>query len=198
MFRVPPAKLILWAPRAVPAIVILVRPWTDPKLLPGDLLNPTGEWSARLIIVALMLTPLKQLFPGSATVRWLVRHRRAFGVAAFAYALLHLLFYVLDMESVANMVAEVGAPSIWTAWLALLCLLPPALTSSDLAMRTLRGAWKRLQRFAYPAAAFTLAHWLLVHDGTTSALIQFAPLALLQMVRFTRWFTPTRLERNPA
>jgi len=74
-----------------------------------------------------MLTPLAQLFPGVVALRWLVRHRRAFGVAAFVYAVLHLIFYVLDMETVSAMLAEIGAPGILTGWLALLCLVPPAL-----------------------------------------------------------------------
>ena len=108
-----------------------------------------GEWSARLIIVALMLTPLGQLFPQSGPVKWLIRHRRAFGVAAFGYALLHLIFYVLDMETVAAMLAELGAPGIWTGWLALLCLALPALTSTTRRCACF-GAMKRLQRFAYP------------------------------------------------
>ncbi len=90
-------------------------------------------------------------------MRWLLRHRRSFGVAAFAYALLHLAFYVLDMETVANMVAEIGAPAIWTAWLAFLCLVPPALASSDAAMRALGRMWKKIQRLVYPAAILTLA-----------------------------------------
>ena len=198
MVRVPPAKLILWTALALPALVILSGAWANPDTLPADLVPPSGEWSARLIIVALMLTPLKQLFPASRAVRWLVRHRRAFGVAAFGYALLHLILYVLDMETVANMVAELGAPSIWTAWVALLCLVPPALTSNDFAMRKLRGAWKRLQRFAYPAAVFTLLHWLLVHDGKAVALAHFAPLAVLQLVRIARSLSPTSMERTPA
>ena len=162
--------MILWALLAVPAGVVLVRYATVPGLWPGDLLHPTGEWSARLMIFALMLTPLGQLFPASRAVKWLIRHRRAFGVAAFGYALLHLIFYVLDMETVAAMVAELGAPAIWTGWLAFLCLAVPALISSDAAMRALRRNWKRLQRLAYPAAVLTLIHWALVHDGLTSAL----------------------------
>lgn len=198
MVRVPPAKLILWGVLGLPALVLLSVGWASPSTLPADLVQPTGEWSARLIIVALMLTPLKQLFPASRTMRWLVRHRRAFGVGAFGYALLHLAFYVLDMEAVANMVAELAAPSIWTAWIAFLCLLPPALTSSDLAMRKLRGAWKRLQRFAYPAAVLTLVHWILVHDGKAAALAHFAPLALLQLVRIARSLSPTPMERTIA
>ena len=198
MGRVPRSKLILWAALAIPATLTVFRYWMTPGMAAGDLLHPTGEWSARLIIVALMLTPLAEVFPGNRAVRWMVRHRRAFGVGAFAYAALHIVFYVLDMASVRNMVAELGAPGIWTAWLAFLCLLPPALTSRDAAMQRLGATWKLLQRFAYPAAVLTLAHWVLVHDGMIGALAHFAPLALLQLLRIARLLNPRRLERNPA
>src|SRR3990170_8185197 len=151
MARIAAGKGALWALLAVPAAVILYRFATVSGIWPGDLLHSTGEWSARLIIVALMLTPLGQTFPQSRAINWLIRHRRAFGVAAFGYALLHLIFYVLDMETVAAMVAELDAPGIWTGWLALLCMAVPALISSDAAMRLLRRNWKRLQRVAYPA-----------------------------------------------
>lgn len=191
-------KLLLWFFLAVPAAVVLYGYWTSPDAWPEDVLAPTGEWSARLMIVALAITPLAQLFPGSDAVHWLVRHRRSIGVAAFGYALLHLVFYVLDMETVANMVAEIGAPAIWTGWLAFLCLLVPALISNDWAMRGLGRAWKRLQRLAYPAAVLTLVHWLLIHDGRTSALVHFAPLVLLQLLRLGRSLKLTVTERKIA
>ncbi len=189
-------KLGLWALLAVPAALILHDYWTSPGLWPGDLIAPTGEWSARLIILALMLTPLQLLVPRNVAVRWLVRHRRAIGVAAFAYALLHLLFYILDMEMLANILAELGAPGIWTGWLALLFLLPPAMTSSDPAMRVLGAMWKRLQRLAYPAAVLTLIHWVLVHDGMVEAVLHFLPLALLQVTRLARTFNSIPTERK--
>lgn len=112
MIRISAAKTTLWA------VLAVHRYATVPGIWPGDLLVSTGEWSARMIIVAPMLTPLGQLFPANRALRWLIRHRRAFGVAAFGYALLHLAFYILDMESVAAMLAEIGAPGIWTGWLA--------------------------------------------------------------------------------
>lgn len=188
MGRISASKGVLWVLLTVPAAVMLVRYASAPDASPGDLLGPTGEWSARLLIFALMLTPLDRLLPANRAVRWLIRHRRAFGVAAFLYATLHLIFYIIDMETVAAMAAEIGAPGIWTAWLALLCMAPPALASSDAAMRLLRRNWKRVQRFAYPAAVLTLAHWLLVHDGTASALVHFAPLILLQALRLADTF----------
>jgi methionine sulfoxide reductase heme-binding subunit len=179
------ARYLLWALLAVPAVVILATFLTQ-DVWPGDLLHPSGEWSARLIIVALMITPLSMAFPGRAWVQWLLRNRRAFGVAAFAYALLHLVLYILDMETLRNILAEIGALGIWTGWAALLCLLPMALTSSDAAVRALRANWKRLQRLAYPAALLTLLHWMFVHDGFIPALVNFAPLIALQVYRLVR------------
>jgi len=198
MIRVSAGKGLLWALLAVPAVGALYRFATEPGIWPGDLLHSTGEWSARFIIIALMLTPLAQLLPQSRTVKWLVRHRRAFGVAGFAYAVLHLVFYVLDMETVAAMLAEIGAPAIWTGWLALLCLVPPAAASSDAAMRLLRRNWKRVQRLVYAAAVLTLFHWMLVHDGKVSALIHFAPLIGLQLLRLGRTIHRSPTERKIA
>ena len=189
MSRVSIGKGVLWTVLTVPAALVFYRYLTTPDIWPGDLLQSTGEWSARMIIVALMLTPLAEMLPRSPAVRWLVRHRRAFGVAAFGYALLHLAFYVLDMATVTAMLAELGAPGIWIGWLALACMVPPALASNYAAMRLLGRGWKRVQRLAYPAAVLTLIHWALVHDGLASAFVQFAPLIMLQLIRLFRIFS---------
>jgi sulfoxide reductase heme-binding subunit YedZ len=194
MVRASLAKLSLWGLLALPAAVIFFRLFAGEML--ADQLAVTGEWSARLIIIALMLTPLVQLFPASKTVRCLIRHRRAFGVAGFAYALLHLTIYVIDMTTIADMISELSAPAIWTAWLAFFCLIPPAFSSSDAAMRWLRRQWKAVQRLAYPAAIFTLIHWVLVHDGLAEALLHFLPLVVLQLLRVSRLFTPKPFERK--
>nr|WP_280740530.1 ferric reductase-like transmembrane domain-containing protein [Sphingomonas kaistensis] len=181
---------MVWAILAAPLAIAVVRFAATPDAYPDDLLHPTGEWSARFIIAALMVTPLRQLWPQARAVRFLARHRRALGVAGFLYALSHTVAYVLDMGSLADMLAEIGAPSIWTGWAALLILVPLGLTSNDAAMRALRGWWKRLQRLAYPAAILTLVHWALVHDGLAAALLHFVPLALLQAVRVARLLSP--------
>ena len=180
-------KPLLWALLAVPGALI-VGDYFVGDGYPGDYLHATGEWSARLIIFALMLTPLSMLFRGRTWAAWLVRRRRAFGVAAFAYALLHLLFYVLDMETLRNILAELWALGIWTGWAALLLLVPLALTSNDPAVRALGKGWKRLQRLAYPAALLTLLHWIFIHDNLVPALLNFTPLALLEGWRLVHRF----------
>lgn len=187
----------VWLLLALPLAVALVRYALTPDAWPGDLLHPTGEWAARFILLALMVTPMRQLWPEARTVRYLAGHRRALGIAAFLYALGHTAAYVADMGNLADMLAEVGAPAIWTGWLALLILIPLGLTSNDAAMRLLRSGWKRLQRLAYPAAVLTLVHWALVHDGLAAALIHFTPLALLQAVRLIRLFS-NHPSRSPA
>ena len=179
------SRPLLWALLAVPALPMLAAAATPDSDL-EELLHPSGEWSARMMIFALMLTPLAQLLPGNRAVRWLVARRRAFGVAAFGYAALHAIFYIVAMGHLDDMLAELGATGIWTGWLALLVMLPPAVTSNDAAMRALRAGWKRLQRLAYAAAVLTLIHWLTVHDGVGAALAHFAPLALLQIYRLIR------------
>lgn len=179
------SKLLLWALLSIPALLMIGRAF-DPAIYFEDLLHPSGEWSARLIILALMLTPLSMLLPRAAWVRWLLRRRRAFGVGAFGYALLHLLFYLLEMGTLESILAEIGALGIWTGWAAFLLMTPLALTSNDAAMRALKAGWKRLQRLAYPAAILTLVHWIFVHDNLVPALLNFAPLAALELWRLTR------------
>jgi sulfoxide reductase heme-binding subunit YedZ len=181
-------KYLVWLLLALPICIALIGYALTPGAYPGDLLHSTGEWSARFIILALMVTPLLRLWPEARLVRLLARHRRALGVAAFLYALAHTAAYVADMGTFAAMMAEVGAPAIWTGWIAMLILLPLGLTSNDAAMRALRAGWKRLQRLAYPAAVLTLVHWALVHDGLAAALVHFVPLALLQALRVARQF----------
>ncbi|HEX8442058.1 MAG TPA: ferric reductase-like transmembrane domain-containing protein [Allosphingosinicella sp.] len=182
-------KPLLWVLLAIPG-ALMVRAALEPGIIFEDLLHPSGEWSARLLIVALMLTPLSRLLPGHGWVQWLLRRRRAFGVAAFAYALLHLLFYLLEMQTLRDILAEIGALGIWTGWLAFMLMVPIGLTSNDASMRALKAGWKRLQRLAYPAALLTLAHWMFVHDNIVAALINFAPLGLLQAWRIVRGLRP--------
>lgn len=197
MSRVGIAKYLFWIVLAAPAALLLARFSTRSEgVYPGDFLHGSGEWAARLLILALVLTPLSQLLPRSGIVRWLLRHRRAVGLAAFGYALLHLVLYVLDMETAENIVAELDASGIWTGWVAFFCMLAPALVSSDRAMRALKAGWKRIQRLAYPAAVFTLLHWALVHGGVVGALANFAPLILLQLIRLIRFLIPRNPQRS--
>ncbi|NJM51521.1 MAG: iron reductase [Sphingomonadales bacterium] len=139
----------------------------------------SGEWSARYMIAAMMIGPLIALAGMKSWLRWILARRRALGVAAFCYALLHLVLYLADMGALNAIIAEMLLPGIWTGWAAILIMLPIALSSNDMALRRLKTGWKKLQRLVYPAALFTLLHWLWVHSSPVEAMIHFSPLMLL-------------------
>ncbi len=118
-------KPAFWLLLSIPAIFML-RGYYSGQIIAMDLLHPTGEWSARLMIIAMMLSPLVSLFGPKPWLNWLVQRRRALGVAAFAYAVLHLIFYVIDMGSLEDILAEFWALGIWTGWAAMLLFVPLA------------------------------------------------------------------------
>jgi sulfoxide reductase heme-binding subunit YedZ len=172
--------LLLWTILSLPALSTLavsVQPDADLDHLTAE----SGEWAARFLVAALMVTPLIRLMPALGGLR---RHRRAIGLAAFGTSVVHLGLYLLTMGALDLVLAEVAAPGIWTGWVALLMLLPLALTSNDAAMRQLGRNWQRLQRLAYLAAILTLAHMALVHDGVRDAMLLGIPLLVLQLTRF--------------
>ena len=172
---------LFWLILAVPGLAMLHGWWTG-AIETMDMLHPTGETSARLMIAAMLIGPLAGVLGQRKWLQWLLARRRSLGVAAFAYAVAHLVFYAIDMGSLEAILGELPIASIWTGWLALALMLPMALTSNQAAMKLLRAAWKRVQQLAYPAAVLTLLHWWWVHDGATAALVHFAPLALLWLL----------------
>jgi len=176
---------LFWLLLAVPALVQLLGWWSG-RTDTMDMLAPTGETSARLMIAAMLIGPLMALIGPRGWLRWLLARRRSFGVAAFSYAVLHTAFYAVDMGNVADMLAEALAPGIWTGWAALVLFLPLAATSNNAAMRSLRAGWKTVQRMVYPAALLTLLHWAWVHNNYTAALAHLAPLALVWLILVMR------------
>ena len=167
----------------------MLRPYFFGDVIAMDMLHPTGEWSARFMIAAMVLSPLLTLFGPRPWLSWLIQRRRALGVAAFGYAMLHLIFYIIDMGNLDDMLAEFLALGIWTGWAAMLLFVPLAVTSNDASMRALKAGWKRLQRLVYPAAVLVLVHWIFIHNNLGPALFHFIPLVLLVAARF---FLPKR------
>lgn len=149
----------------------------------GELLHGSGEMAARLLILAMAITPLQVLAPRARWVRWLRRHRRIIGVAACGYAVLHTGLYLADVQTLRNVLLEFSAPGIWTGWAALALMLVLGATSNDRSMRWLGQMWQRLHRVVYAAALLTLLHWVLIHDNVVAALMHFLPLALLEIYR---------------
>ena len=153
---------------------------------PADLLHPTGEFAARFMIIAMIISPFRLMFPKNRFWLWMMRRRRYLGVAAFSYALAHTLLYIVDMGSLANVLGEALQLGIWTGWLAMFIFIPLALTSNDWSVKRMGVNWKRLQQTVYIAAIATLLHWLFVHNNFGPALVHFIPLAGLEIYRIWR------------
>ena len=175
-------RALLWVALAIPAALMIQR-FASGEALAMDLYHPSGEMSVRLMILALLPGPLTDALGPNRFLRGWLAIRRNLGVAAFLYALLHLVFYVLDMQLLSAMVSELAIPGIWTGWLAFALLLVPAAISFDTAMRRLGRRWKQLQRLVYPAFLLALIHWLLLDWAWGPALVHLAPLLMAWTLR---------------
>lgn len=190
----------LWVLLALPAFgfVMAVTGSEDPKVF-EEFLHPTGEFSARFMIIAMLASPLTLIFKGWRGPLWLKKNRRYFGVAAFGYAALHTLYYLIDAATMARVIEELPRLYIWTGWVAFVIFIPLAVTSMDYFVRVMGPRWKQLQRWTYLAAVLTLVHWAALHDwgGIGPALVHFVPLGLLEAYRAWYW-TQRRSQRQKA
>ncbi len=126
----------------------------------------TGDWTLRLIVATLSVTPLRRLLGLSD----LVRFRRMIGLFAFFYGCLHFLTYLwLDkLFNLAEIFKDVGKrPFITAGFAAFLCMVPLALTSTRGWIRRLGGRrWQHLHRLIYLTAVAAVVHyyWLVKSD----------------------------------
>ncbi len=116
-----------------------------------------------LLCTALLIGPLAVLWPAQFAV--LVEPRRAVGVSAFAFMLLHYLlvislYFKFNISMVLNdFPLVIQIPSM-------LIFLAMTLTSTNWAVKKLGVAnWKTLHKFVYLGFALTLAHFLLKSNG---------------------------------
>lgn len=188
----------LWALLALP-VMGMISPFFDEntRALRG-VLHGSGEFAARFMIISMLATPLLYLTKGSRFARWLRANRRYFGVAAFGYAAVHTLAYVLAEQTLDRILAEATAFDMLTGWLAFFIFIPLAATSMDYAVRRLGPWWKSVQRWTYAAAVLTLLHWASLHNwgGWPPAAVHFAPLAVLSVYRL--WWVYLRPRNRVA
>jgi sulfoxide reductase heme-binding subunit YedZ len=121
----------------------------------------TGLSCLNLLFATLAVTPLRRLLGWN----FLARQRRMLGLFAYAYAILHLLIYVVFDQSLSLQLIwddTVEHPRIAVGALAVLLLTPLAVTSTDGMIRRLGRWWRRVHRLIYPAAALGVIHYLMV------------------------------------
>ena len=152
--------------------------------------HATGDWTLRLLLATLAVTPARRTFGLS----WLAPYRRTLGLLAFAYCTLHLSIYALvDLWGAWDTLIEdvVKRPYVTAGATGFLLLLPLAITSTRAWMRRLGRRWVVLHRLVYGAAIAGCLHflWLVKADHREPA-IYAGILALLLLARV--WPRPAR------
>jgi sulfoxide reductase heme-binding subunit YedZ len=179
-------KGAVWVLCLTPLAVLLYRAWTeDLGANPIDFITDwLGDWTLRLLLASLTMTPLRLLLGWS----WPVTLRRLLGLFAFAYAMLHFSVWIVldhffDWPELGTDIVK--RPYITVGLAALTLLVPLAATSTAGMVRRLGGAtWRRLHRLAYVIGILGVLHFLwLAKVGVVTPYYYAGWLALVLGVR---------------
>ena len=124
----------------------------------NDVIHRTGYWALLFLMTSLAVTPLRRI----ARFGQLLDVRRMIGVGAFAYAVAHIMLYVVDQK---YDLWKVGSEIVLRLYLtigfvALLGLAVLAVTSTDGMVRRLGGKrWQRLHQVVYAISLLALIHF---------------------------------------
>lgn len=117
-----------------------------------------GKVALWFLVGGLTITPALRLLGLN-----LIRYRRAVGLLAFFYVVLHLVAWIsFDMGFLWAQAARdlVKRPYLFLGISALVLMLPLAFTSNNASVRRLGRAWRRLHWLVYPAVALGVIHYL--------------------------------------
>lgn len=144
-----------------------------------------GLWGLQFLMASLCVSPLRRIGLN------LLRFRRALGVTAFLYIVLHFVAWVwLDMGLRWDEVLRdlYKRPFVILGMIGLVAMIPLAITSTDAAIRRMGGAaWRKLHRLAYLAALAGAIHYVLLVKGwPMEPLLYLAAVGALLLLRI-RW-----------
>lgn len=149
-----------------------------------EILNRFGFWTLTFLMLSLTPTAIRIASGWGGAVRY----RRTIGLFAFAYACLHFATYLLldqalDVPAILEDIAK--RPFITVGFVALLLLVPLALTSNARAVRRLGFVkWQRWHRLVYVSAVLGVIHFVWrVKADLRAPLVFAAVLAVLLGLR---------------
>ena len=182
------AKTLVFCLCLVPALVLVWDSVTGGLSVNPieDITHRTGDWSLRLLLLTLAVTPFRWLSGWNEVIRY----RRMLGLFTFGYASLHFSTYIVfdhffDIRSIADDVIE--RKYVTAGFLGFVLMLPLAVTSTQGWIRRLGKRWSVLHRLIYVAAVAGVVHFLwLVKLETSEPLVYAAVLSGLFLVRVVR------------
>jgi sulfoxide reductase heme-binding subunit YedZ len=146
--------------------------------------NHLGQWTFRLLLASLAMTPLRVLFG----ISWPITLRRLLGLFTFFYACLHFSVWILvdHFFNWDQMIADiVKRRYITVGMLALTLLVPLATTSTAGMVKRLGGTtWRRLHRLVYVIGGLAALHFLwLAKKGRIDQYVYATILVVLLGIR---------------
>ena len=161
--------------------------------------HSTGDWTLIFLLVTLSVTPLRKV----TEQLWLIRFRRMFGLFSFFYLTLHFLTYIwldkfFDLGEMLHDVAK--RPFITAGFLAFVCMIPLAITSTKGWIRRMGGKrWQALHRLVYLAGIAGAVHYYwLVKSAITRPVFYMSLVALALGIRVVYWALSKRSHARPA
>jgi methionine sulfoxide reductase heme-binding subunit len=154
-------KVLVWIGLFIPVAYIVYAAATNnlganPQ---SEIEHFTGEWTLRLIIATLAITPLRRILGWN----WLIRFRRLLGLFAFVYASLHFISYMWFDQNfqLSAMLADIAKRRfIYVGFAAWLTLVPLAVTSTTGWIRRMGGKrWNTLHKLTYVCAVLGIIHF---------------------------------------
>lgn len=148
-----------------------------------DITFRTGKPALILLILSLAVTPVSSILG----LRQVVPARKWLGLYAFFYAAAHFLVFIwldygLDWGLLYEAIFEKRYALV--GFVALLILLPLAITSTQGWMKRLGKRWKSLHRWVYVAGILAVVHYVwLVKSDVREPLLWGALLGLLLILR---------------
>lgn len=142
-----------------------------------------GQWALGFLGLVLLSRHIK-----AWPIMNIMKYRRRIGLAVFLYGALHMLTYLgflLGFEF-SELVADIEKrPYILMGFIALVLLVPLAVTSTKGWQKRLKQKWKPLHLLVYPASILVLIHlWWQVKAGFMLAIVATVILLILFVLRF--------------
>lgn len=188
-------KVVVFAACLVPLAILVWRG------VQGDLTadpiafitHRTGDWTLRLLVITLAITPLRKLLH----LPQLIRFRRMMGLFAFFYVCLHFTTWIwLDKNFIWPELWKdvLKRPFITVGFTGLVLLIPLAITSTAGWIRRLGGKrWQALHRLVYVVAVLGIIHYYwLVKSDVRKPVFYGVLVALLLAWRLGDWLVRRR------
>jgi methionine sulfoxide reductase heme-binding subunit len=145
-----------------------------------------GGLGLKFLLASLAVTPLRRITGVS-----LMRFRRALGLLAFFYVVLHLMTWLLlDLQL---RWGEIGAdvtkrPYIILGMLGFALMVPLAATSHDSAVRRMGAlAWHRLHRLVYLASLAVVGHYVVQAKTLSPEVLACSGCLIALLVARVAW-----------